>query len=250
MFFYLLSIVIFFTLIHFIECIAVVARCSGVVSGHKSLAFSIQRAITMLTRFFSMLMLPFLGYLIDAEVERVQFLLMVSFALLFASISGLIVIFTFKFWVFIFIKVIESYKINGGLLYQFIKIPFYFYRSSTIRKNRSSDLFDEGPDSISFDIFKYSIFIYFIYSISIFFFFYLALIFNEYKTMLSHMSGITNMFAAVLLTFIVEPKISLRIDESSSKVMVDSRMILFGRLVGVGLVSQVLVWVLIANEVY
>ena len=73
--------------------------------------------------------------------------------------------------------------------------------------------------------------------------FFIALFFPDYRTMISQLSGVTNAFATVLLTFIVEPKISKSIDldeniENSENMLLS---LVLGRIFGVGIVSSIIV---------
>lgn len=70
--------------------------------------------------------------------------------------------------------------------------------------------------------------------------FYIALFFPDYRTTISQLSGVTNAFATVLLTFFIEPKISRSIDNNAdSKMGVDMLFsLIIGRILGVGFISS------------
>ena len=73
--------------------------------------------------------------------------------------------------------------------------------------------------------------------------FFIALFFPDYRTMISQLSGVTNAFATVLLTFIIEPKISRSIDLNENSVQSENMLLslVLGRVFGVGLISQLIV---------
>lgn len=77
-------VVVSFGIIHFIEVASFLARVAGVENGDRALAYALQNAVFMATRFFSMLLLPVLGLLIDLQIEREHYLLIVVSALLSA----------------------------------------------------------------------------------------------------------------------------------------------------------------------
>lgn len=242
---------LFFGLIHFIEFISIISRYAGVNSGNKALAFSMQRAVTMLTRLFTMLMLPALGFLIDSNINKEVYIYMVSASFFCATILCLLVLFLFKSWQVTFEEIIELYKRKNKLALQLFKLPYLFVRN-VINNSLpiSNSIVSEKIDNTSYKIFFYSIVIYFIYSSSVFISFYLALSFPEHKTMLSHLSGISNMFAAVLLTFIIEPKIAVRIDNRPEKALHDTKMLLHGRLIGSGVLTQILIILILIHEIH
>jgi len=73
--------------------------------------------------------------------------------------------------------------------------------------------------------------------------FFIALFFPDYRTMISQLSGVTNAFATVLLTFIIEPKISKSIDLNEDTEQSENMLLslVLGRVCGVGLFSVFIV---------
>ena len=69
--------------------------------------------------------------------------------------------------------------------------------------------------------------------------FFVALFFPDHRTMISQLSGVTNAFATVLLTFFIEPKISRVIDNDvDNNVGVNMLFsLILGRILGVGVLG-------------
>lgn len=238
-FIFLACIVVFsFSIIHGIEVTSFLSRLTGVVVGKKSLAYSLQNAVFMLTRFFIMALMPILGLIVDVGVEKKSYLIMVFSALLGASILSILVIALRGKVISAFKSIIEDSIKGKSLIVSLIKFPIYFFSNNevvvklpdfnTILKNK---------------IFWFSAIVFCIYSVSTFIVFYVGLIFPDYRTSISQLSGIMNAFATVLLTFWIEPKISLEIDKENN-IKKSSEMIiilLMGRIFGVVLFSQAII---------
>lgn len=238
-FIFLACIVVFsFSIIHGIEVTSFLSRLTGVVVGKKSLAYSLQNAVFMLTRFFIMALMPILGLIVDVGVEKKSYLIMVFSALLGASILSILVIALRGKVISAFKSIIEDSIKGKSLIVSLIKFPIYFFSNNkvvvklpdfnTILKNK---------------IFWFSAIVFCIYSVSTFIVFYVGLIFPDYRTSISQLSGIMNAFATVLLTFWIEPKISLEIDKENN-VKKSSEMIiilLIGRIFGIILFSQTII---------
>jgi len=61
--------------------------------------------------------------------------------------------------------------------------------------------------------------------------------------MISQLSGVTNAFATVLLTFIIEPKISRSIDLNEDSEQSENMLLslILGRIFGVGAISLIII---------
>lgn len=129
--------------------------------------------------------------------------------------------------------IIGSVRDGQDLMKSLMKLPLYFLSCKSV------DIPLKGIRyyALRNSIFAQSVAIFMVYALSTFLAFYFGLVFPDYRTSLSQMSAVTNAFATVLLTFYVEPKISLAIDRDGE--VVDNIMaLLCGRLVGVGLLSH------------
>lgn len=232
-----LAVIFCFSCIHVIEVLSFMARIAGVSENKKSLAYSLQNAIFMLTRFFMMALLPVLGLLIDKGINKSSYLIMVLCSLIGASAFSYIV-FMFRAQVVSAFSLIINNIIKGRSIFkEIILFPYYFiinFKKNNQKKDRVL---------VNKSIFYSSAFVFCIYSLSVFMVFYLALYFSDYRTMISQLSGVTNAFATVLLTFIIEPKISKSIDLNEN--IKDSKDMIFslvlGRILGVGIISLIIV---------
>ena len=72
--------------------------------------------------------------------------------------------------------------------------------------------------------------------------FYYALFFYEYRTTISQLSGVVNGLATVLLTFVVEPILAKEIDEDNPEAINMIYSLLFGRLLGVGFLTHIIIF--------
>jgi len=232
-------VVVSFGVIHFIEVASFLARVAGVENGDRALAYALQNAVFMATRFFSMLLLPVLGLLIDLQIEREHYLLIVVSALLSAFLFSLCAVLLRGRLVSYFKWSIGEVKKGRSLLGSIFKAPINFWRVEPCDVPLAGRLGSLVRDPICY----FSAIIFSIYSLSVFVSFYFGLLFSDYRTSISQLSAITNAFAAVLLTFYVEPKISVAID-SDNKPIDKIFSLLMGRIIGVGLLSQVIVFFL------
>ncbi|WP_349928079.1 DUF2837 family protein [Acinetobacter sp. A1-4-2] len=229
----ILAVVICFSCIHIIEVLSFMARIAGVKENKKSLAYSLQNAIFMLTRFFMMALLPVLGLLIDKGIDKNSYLMMVFCALLGASIFSFLVFIMRHKVIKAFSRIINNIIRGRNIFKEIILFPFYFFSSYGEGKYKKKSVI------INKSIFISSGMVFCIYSLSVFMVFFIALFFPDYRTMISQLSGVTNAFATVLLTFIIEPKISRSIDLSDDTEQSENMLLslILGRIFGVGFIS-------------
>lgn len=233
-----LIVILSFSLIHAIEVTSFISRLTGVMVGKRSLAYSLQNAVFMLTRFFIMALMPILGLIVDIGVNQVKYLTMVFSSLLGASVASIIVILVRGKIILAFKSVIEDAIARKSLIISLVKFPIYFLNKGNLQVKLPN-----CSKIIRTKIFWFSAIVFCIYSISTFIVFYLGLIFPDYRTSISQLSGIMNAFATVLLTFWIEPRISLEIDKESN-VNKSTDMILtllIGRIFGVAVISTCII---------
>lgn len=225
------AVIVCFGCIQLIEVLSYLARISGVRENKRSLAYSLQNAIFMLTRFFTMALLPLLGYLIDIGIDKNIYLAMVCGALLFGTILTFLAYYFRHIVVSIFSKIINKVSEGSSVLKEIIIIPYYFLNK------------DKKISTIEVRLHKgiliNSALVFGIYSLSVFMVFFVALFFPDHRTMISQLSGVTNAFATVLLTFFIEPKISRVIDNDvDNNVGVNMLFsLILGRILGVGVLG-------------
>lgn len=234
-------VVLCFSIIHAIEVTSFLSRLTGVILGKKSLAYSLQNAVFMLTRFFIMALMPILGLIVDIGVNKDSYLIMVFCALLGASLLSILVLLLRGKIIAAFEHIIHDSIKGKSLIFSLLKFPVYFFKSSN-----KLILIPNFKKVIKNKIFWFSGVVFCIYSVSTFIVFYFGLIFPDYRTSISQLSGIMNAFATVLLTFWIEPKISLEIDkenniEKSSEMIL---ILLMGRIFGIICFSQIILLVL------
>lgn len=234
-------VVFCFSAIQFIEISSFLARYSGILIGKKTLAYALQNAVFMLTRFFTMALLPLLGLLIDIGVDKKHYLWMVSAAFAFSGVFGIVAIFFSQNIVNGFVKVLQQVELGRGLLLSLLKLPIYILRKDKVGLITSKPSLQYLLNS---RIFWMSSLVFAIYALSVFMVFLVSLSFPEYRASISQLSGVTNALATVLLTFIIEPKISLAIDKDDDEALDMIFSLIIGRIFGVTVLSQLLVIVL------
>jgi len=185
----------------------------------------------MATRFFSMLLLPMLGLVVDLKVETGTYLIVVSVAIGCAFLASLGAIALRGKLIASFDLVVGDVRKGGSLLFSLAKVPIRVFVVSG---------FSPAIGSITVHwrsrIFWFSAVVFSIYATSIFVAFYFGLIFSEFRTSISQLSAVTNALATVLLTFYVEPRISVAIDKGDDPAKKIFSMLL-GRLLGLGVLA-------------
>lgn len=214
---------ILYGIIHFIEYSSYLARISGWVTGYKLLGYSIQQMFFVVTRFSFVALMPILGLIVDNNVSKQTFIRVIQCSLLLASFSYLLV--------FIFRN-----KITNAI-------------SAIIVKKQGMDKIVDPYylRIILIDILKYrkyifySIIVFTCYSLGVFIAFYFAIIYYDYRATISQLSGIVNGLATILLTFVIEPKLSSYFDKNDPESISILYAILLGRMIAVFFVSQIMV---------
>ncbi|ELZ9636548.1 lipid II flippase family protein [Proteus mirabilis] len=191
----------------FIEFISQYSRVAGYFIDKNSIAYSLQNTTFTLTRFFSVLLMPLIGFMVDKNYQPSIFLLCVITSFYFVFILGLIVFFCRKKICFFYINFIKKY-INGyGLITS-------FFRSFKLNKNYNISELNNYKIDIKY--FVISVFIYAIHALGVFVTFYFALISPDNKIMITQTSGIINAFATLLLTFKIDPALSVAIEKRTN----------------------------------
>lgn len=230
-------IVLCFTCIQIIEILSYLSRLSGVLIQKRSMAYTLQNAVFMLTRFFTLALMPILGLLIDMDIDKHLYLLMCLCAVVFSTFFCSLVILLRNRATSAFISIISMVMNGKNLLLSLAKFPLLFLKAPRIKVVLPSLKY-----LYSSNIFWLSSFVFFSYALSLFLVFFLGLFFTDYRVTLSQTSGMINAFSTILLTFWIEPKLSLSIDEESTNTEESSSMIialLLGRILGVGLYSLI-----------
>jgi len=225
-----------FAAIHFIEMSAMMARISGVSSKQGLLAYSIQQSIYIFTRVFMLVLLPLLGILVDSQIDNDLMKNTIIASMVGASITTILVFASWRRITSYYSSVIDNYAINRNLIKSFISGNA---SNKTIEFPSPRRLFEKKELSVKMVI--YSSIVYAIYTTGIFVAFFSAHQFPEYRTTISHMSGMLNAIAAFLLTFFIEPRISYAIDKAEANAPSLVWSLLVGRLIGVSIFSHLIV---------
>ncbi len=228
---------VLFAAIHMLEFTAILARIAGITTQNNVLGYSIQQAVYISTRLFSIMLLPILGLIVDRTVPAQSFQMMAVFALLGAALASVMVFSIKAFVVRYFQRVILAYVSSKNFIGAFfINRKFSGLAKGDLPKIGFSKLLKTpGAKKIIIQ----SSLVYAIYGTGIFLSFYFALLTPDYRASISQLSGIVNGFGAVLLTFFIEPRISRGIDANSKDASALVIALLLGRLIGVAVLSQI-----------
>ncbi|MCF6303998.1 MAG: lipid II flippase Amj family protein [Rhodobacteraceae bacterium] len=228
---------ILFGAIHMLEFTAILARIAGINTKNNVLGYSIQQAVYVGTRLFSIMLLPVLGLIVDRAVPVETFQMMAIFALLAAALASAIVFALKARFVRYFQRVILAYVTNKNFIAAFFVNRKFGGENSVETKYASFSKLAKIPGAKKIMI--QSALVYAVYGTGIFLSFYFALLTPEYRASISQLSGIVNAFGAVLLTFFIEPRISRGIDANSKDAPGLVIALLLGRLFGVAVLSQI-----------
>lgn len=191
----------------FIEFISQYSRVAGYFIDKNAIAYSLQNTTFTLTRFFSVLLMPLIGFMVDKDYKPSLFLLCVIISFYFVFFLGLLVFFCREKICFFYISFIEKYVSGYGLIKS-------FFKSFNYKKNH--DISELKNYNIDIKYFFISVFIYAIHALGVFLTFYFALISPDNKIMITQTSGIINAFATLLLTFKIDPALSVAIEKRTN----------------------------------
>jgi Alternate to MurJ len=235
----LVAIVLCFGAVHAIEVCGYLARLGGIAIRKTALAYAVQNAVQMTTRLFMMAMLPLLGLVTDLGVDKKTYLWFVFASLIFAGLTSGTMFFFRKPIAKRFASAIERISQGAGVF------PAIIRSSGEKSLTTMPDLRIAPLKSyVKAPIFWISALIFFIYALSVFIMFYISLVYPAYRASITQFSGVTNALASVLLTFHIEPRLSIAIDSTHNP---ESKLItvLLGRLIGVGSLSPLPILALI-----
>lgn len=228
--------------VQMIEFSAVLTRISGIASGNHVLSYSVQQSVYMGTRFLFVMLLPLLGFVVDSGVDLSTYALMAHISLVLATLAGLLIYAARARLIRYYVRLMEDYKARGNLFRAFL--VFLKRPEAPIEVTTTASMKSVLATPESRRILILSTLIFSVYGVGMFISFYFALLFFENRAAISQLSGIINALGAVLLTFVVEPRVSQRIDQGHENAA-DLVMALFcGRLLSVAVAGQVILAVI------
>lgn len=203
-------IVILYSGVQLLELTAVLARIAGIAEKKPMLGLSIQHSVYMGTRLFTVFLLPMLGLLVDAGISLADYRSMSHLSLLGSALLGIGVYFLRTWIVRYYCRIILRYGVSGNLMTAFLPGPSP--ASEHVAGLDVPDVTEVIGCERSKRLFILALIVFLIYCTGIFLSFYAALIFPEWRTSLSHASGVFTALGGFILTFVIEPKISSSID--------------------------------------
>jgi len=187
----------------------------------------------MVTRFFIVILLPLIGFSIDSGSSKESFILLAHTSLILATGFGVISLVMANMLLKYFGRVVNGFASGGNFIGSFIR------PAPTAEFQKLPKFRDMIKNNAAIRTFWQSNIVYLIYSTGLFISFYFALIFPDYSVSISQMSGVVNAFGAVLLTFLVEPRISRSIDRTEDNPVELIFALYWGRLFATGLTGQI-----------
>ncbi len=227
-------VIVSFFMIHTVEMIGFNSRTAGVRVGKVGLGYMIQNTTYTFTRLFYICLLPILGLLTDHGTPVEEMIVVSHISLFLAFISSLTVYIKREMFCGYFSRVIKIYCQSGSMFKASLKaMRPSIYDDIECKKNSRN---------YNIRIILLSSVVYMIYSVGVFSVFILAANNNEYRGMLSHLSGIINGIATVILTIKIEPAIARYAEAEPGRFYVDINSLMLGRLFGVGVLSQIFIY--------
>ncbi len=245
---YICILVVFcFGVIHFLEFSSFLSRIAGIITNSKVTSYTVQQSTFVITRFFFVAMMPLIGLIVDLKVSRGDYILMIHASILFAALSYVLVLLNGNTIIRYFCNVITNYKSNGTLMKSLLSLESYEKKSGDYLETLKKTIYYIKTDKEGAKLLLGSAFVFCCYSLGVFISFYIALNFYDYRSSIGQLSGLVNAFATVLLTFYIEPKISIAIDNDELLAKEKVLSLLLGRFLGVCVLAQLfagLLWFL------
>lgn len=233
-----MAVVVFlYSLIQAFEFAATIARFSGVLSGQPLLGYSIQQVIYMGTRFMLVMMIPFLGYIVDSQPGVESFRQMTHLALIASSFAGFLLLSASKSISSYFVAVINIYAVRRNLLASFFQALHCDNQKYIAVSLPTLQHIASNPNTRK--LLMLSTVVFSLYSTGLFFAFYLSILFPSNRVMLSQTSGVFTALGALLLSFVIEPKVSYSIDNNETDAPSFVMSIFHGRLLALALAGQI-----------
>jgi len=227
MIYVLVIVAVSFSVIHLLEYLSYYARVAGHLAGKPVTGYAIQNATNTITRFFYLVLMPLLGFLVDHGIETTHYIALGLIALAGAACASLLV-YLLRF------RCIE-------LLYRFVAGRDQRPQARQTVQALRAALRANGHAPVSGRIAVLSCIVFTCYALGVLVAYLFALVFNDYRTTISQLSGVVNGCATVLLTFVLEPRIATIVDHhAGSDVYAAVQSLLHGRAVAVGLVAPLI----------
>lgn len=205
------SVPLLYSIMLTIEFISAFSRVAGYILAKNAISYTLQNSVMATTRFFSMALLPTLGFLIDKDIDRGLYLSMVLISFFSTGVGSLIVLYFRLEIITFFYSLIENYSKTSRLVYS-----FYVSFRSDFKNNSIENYCNLKEVKPEFSIIFNTFIIYTVHSLGIFITFYLALLYPDNKVMITQTTGVINAIGTLLLTLKLEPMLSISIEKRSN----------------------------------
>lgn len=220
------AIILCFMGIQLVEVASYLARIAGLRMSLTATSYALQNAVYMVTRLFAMLLLPILGLMVDAGVSKHLYVGVCASAIAAATFACALLLAFREIVILALCDILTSFQRGRSMIVALGFLPYSIIRHLNAPPRSIGMTHWRDP------MFWMSAVVFSVYSVSLFGVFYFGLLIPDYRTAISQMSGATNALAAVLLTFVIEPRISTAIDRPTSKRVEGSQHLLISLIAG------------------
>ena len=212
MFFLILIVIISYVLLHAMEIAAFGSRVAGRITNRAAFGTTLFQTLHTLSRFFLILFLPSLGYIVESGISITDYLKIVLVAYTLTLMISIVIIIRLNSLQHFYQVIFSKYKNNT--------IPLAILKSLI---NKKTDLTAKNCDVFSFDkiILKKTLVssLAYIFLVTGFFnAFMLAILFPEHRLTLTGFTTVFHGFGAVIFAFYLDPMLSRSIDTYSDEV--------------------------------
>ena len=213
------------------ELAAVLGRIAGIKCNSNLLGYTIQQTVNMGTRFFTLMLMPALGYMVDKGISPPHFRLLMHISLALAGGIGLLIVFNLKKVIRYHARVIFRYRRRPSLMRAFV-LALSGREVGGEMDDDMAEITRLPPRHVASTLVLSSL-VYWVYAVGFILTFYVALIFPHYRTTLTQLSGAVNAASTVVLTLLIEPRVSHSIDDGHPQAIALILAMFWGRLIAI-----------------
>jgi len=199
-----------YVLMHSIEVASFASRAAGKISKRLALGTTVHHSIYTGSRFFLVLMLPSLGFIVESGILLDTYLGIVIFCLISTTITTSLVVINFNKYQILFQKIFRTYIVSS--------LPMAFLKGFFKRR----EIYLETDDAMKLSFKNLPIkeftlsFLAYIFLVNGFFIaFYLSIIYSDYRLTMSQFTAAFHGVGAVVLSFYLDPMLSRSIDKDN-----------------------------------
>ena len=222
----IIAVILSCTMMHLLEAAAFASPAAGRLVNKRALGMTIYQSLFNTSRFFLVIFLPCLGFLVESNISYEKYFIVVFLCLFLSFLSSFFLVYKLNILQCYFQKVFYNYKTTI--------IPIALLKAIT---NKFVDIkFADISRGFAFkDLIIKKVIISFIayafLSTGYFLSFYLSIKFSEYRLTVSQFTVAFHGFGVIIISFYLDPMLSSSIDliEDDNAWINNLYSILFGR---------------------